>query len=90
MAVGRAETDQPVRLTEPAVPAPAPRRRRPRPADVLVVAGYLGLAVLLTTGQWRRPERLFHQAGDQMLFEWMLARAARAVTGGENPSGAAP
>ncbi|MBC9005412.1 hypothetical protein, partial [Micromonospora aurantiaca (nom. illeg.)] len=41
--------------------------------------------VLLTTGQWRRPERLFHQAGDQMLFEWMLARAARAVTGGENP-----
>ncbi|MEU2701803.1 hypothetical protein [Micromonospora aurantiaca (nom. illeg.)] len=85
MAVGRAETDQPVRLTEPAVPAPAPRRRRPRPADVLVVAGYLGLAVLLTTGQWRRPERLFHQAGDQMLFEWMLARAARAVTGGENP-----
>ncbi|MGV9762197.1 hypothetical protein [Micromonospora tulbaghiae] len=85
MAVGRAETDQPVRLTEPAVAAPAPRRRRPRPADVLVVAGYLGLAVLLTTGQWRRPERLFHQAGDQMLFEWMLARAARAVTGGENP-----
>ncbi|MFI7203778.1 hypothetical protein [Micromonospora aurantiaca (nom. illeg.)] len=85
MAVGRAETDQPVRLTEPAVPAPAPRRRRPRPVDVLVVAGYLGLAVLLTTGQWRRPERLFHQAGDQMLFEWMLARAARAVTGGENP-----
>ncbi|MGY4894453.1 hypothetical protein [Micromonospora sp. CNZ286] len=85
MAVGRAETDQPVRLTEPAVPAPVPRRRRPRPADVLVVAGYLGLAVLLTTGQWRRPERLFHQAGDQMLFEWMLARAARAVTGGENP-----
>ncbi|MFF0876653.1 hypothetical protein [Micromonospora aurantiaca (nom. illeg.)] len=85
MAVGRAETDQPVRLTEPAVPAPAPRRRRPRPVDVLVVAGYLGLAVLLTTGQWRRPERLFHQAGDQMLFEWMLARAASAVTGGENP-----
>ncbi|MEU8068634.1 hypothetical protein AB0B20_02695 [Micromonospora sp. NPDC049151] len=85
MAVGRAETDQPVRLTEPAVPAPAPRRRRPRPVDALVVAGYLGLAVLLTTGQWRRPERLFHQAGDQMLFEWMLARAARAVTGGENP-----
>ncbi|WFF09301.1 hypothetical protein O7622_12435 [Micromonospora sp. WMMD1076] len=85
MAVGRAETDQPVRLTEPAVAAPAPRRRRPRPADVLVVAGYLGLAVLLATGQWRRPERLFHQPGDQMLFEWMLARAARAVTGGENP-----
>ena len=44
------------------------------------------LAVLLTAGQWRRPERLFHQAGDQMLFEWMLARAARAVTGAGEPA----
>lgn len=84
MAVGRAETDQPARLTAPEQPAPAPRRR-PRPVDALVVAGYLALAVLLTSDQWRRPERLFHQAGDQILFEWMLARAARAVTGGENP-----
>ncbi|SCL57280.1 hypothetical protein [Micromonospora chersina] len=86
MVVGRPDTDQPVRLTGPDRPAPAPRRRwRPRPVDALVVAGYLGLAVLLTAGQWGRPDRLFHQAGDQMLFEWMLARAARAVTGGENP-----
>ncbi|MFG3600060.1 hypothetical protein [Micromonospora chersina] len=86
MVVGRPDTDQPVRLTGPDRPAPAPRRRwRPRPVDALVVAGYLGLAVLLTAGQWGRPDRLFHQAGDQMLFEWMLARASRAVTGGENP-----
>lgn len=86
MVVGRPDTDQPVRLTGPDRPAPAPRRRwRPRPVDALVVAGYLGLAVLLTARQWGRPDRLFHQAGDQMLFEWMLARAARAVTGGENP-----
>lgn len=86
MVVGRPDTDQPVRLTGPDRPGPAPRRRwRPRPVDALVVAGYLGLAVLLTAGQWGRPDRLFHQAGDQMLFEWMLARAARAVTGGENP-----
>ncbi|NHO79467.1 hypothetical protein [Micromonospora sp. CMU55-4] len=84
MAVGRAETDQPARLTAPEQPAPAPAPRR-RPVDALVVAGYLALAVLLTSDQWRRPERLFHQAGDQILFEWMLARAARAVTGGENP-----
>ncbi|MGW4292714.1 hypothetical protein ACWEH1_06625 [Micromonospora chersina] len=84
--MGRPDTDQPVRLTGPDRPAPAPRRRwRPRPVDALVVAGYLGLAVLLTARQWGRPDRLFHQAGDQMLFEWMLARAARAVTGGENP-----
>ncbi|PGH46055.1 hypothetical protein COO58_17770 [Micromonospora sp. WMMA1996] len=86
MVVGRPDTDQPLRLTGADRPGRAPRRRwRPRPVDALVVAGYLGLAVLLTTDQWRRPERLFHQAGDQMLFEWMLARAARAVTGGENP-----
>ncbi|MCM0677889.1 hypothetical protein NCC78_24900, partial [Micromonospora phytophila] len=66
-----------------------PARRRPRPrvraSDALVVAGYLALAVLLTVGQWGRPRRLFHQAGDQVLFEWMLARAARAVAGLENP-----
>ncbi|NJP31609.1 hypothetical protein HCJ94_06300 [Micromonospora sp. HSS6-12] len=53
--------------------------------DVLVVAGYVALAALLTTRQWGRPDRLFHQAGDQILFEWMLARAARAVVDGENP-----
>ncbi|QLQ39986.1 hypothetical protein [Micromonospora robiginosa] len=88
MGVGRPDTDRPIRLSAPAAvrPEPAPRRRwRPRPVDALVVAGYLALAVLLTADQWRRPDRLFHQAGDQMLFEWMLARAARAVTGGENP-----
>ncbi|MEU1845591.1 hypothetical protein [Micromonospora sediminicola] len=86
MVVGRPDTDQPLRLTAADRSGRPPRRRwRPRPVDALVVAGYLALAVLLTTDQWRRPERLFHQAGDQMLFEWMLARAARAVTGGENP-----
>ncbi|WP_406067410.1 hypothetical protein [Micromonospora sp. NBC_01638] len=59
-----------------------------RPAwlrDVLVVAGYLGLAVVLTSAQWGHPWRLFHQAGDQILFEWMLAHAAHAVIEGENP-----
>ncbi|RAO55670.1 Dolichyl-phosphate beta-glucosyltransferase [Micromonospora saelicesensis] len=53
--------------------------------DALVVAGYLGLAVLVTSGQWGHPWRLFHQAGDQILFEWMLAHAAHAVVEGENP-----
>ncbi|MFI6132402.1 hypothetical protein [Micromonospora sp. NPDC051141] len=86
MGVGRPDTDRPVRLSPAARSGPAPRRRWwPRPVDALVVAGYLALAVLLTADQWRRPDRLFHQAGDQMLFEWMLARAARAVTEGENP-----
>ncbi|MEH1101058.1 hypothetical protein [Micromonospora sp. CPCC 205561] len=71
--------------TVEATPARRPRRLPVRAPDALVVAGYLGLAALLTTGQWGRPGRLFHQAGDQILFEWMLARAARAVTGLENP-----
>ncbi|MFG3704894.1 hypothetical protein ACGF7U_09220 [Micromonospora sp. NPDC047670] len=71
--------------TVDAAPDRRPRRLPARAADALVVAGYLALAVLLTVGQWGRPGRLFHQAGDQILFEWMLARAARAVTGLENP-----
>ncbi|MFC4021851.1 hypothetical protein ACFOW4_28470 [Micromonospora sp. GCM10011542] len=69
----------------PPIVARAARRRPGRLLDAVVVAGYLGLAVLLTAGQWGRPGRLFHQAGDQVLFEWMLARAARAVVGWENP-----
>ncbi|MEV4810313.1 hypothetical protein [Micromonospora avicenniae] len=64
----------------------AARPRRARwTGDALVVTGYVGLAVLLTGGQWGRPERLFHQAGDQILFEWMLAHAARSVVTPQNP-----
>ncbi|WP_230415816.1 hypothetical protein [Micromonospora tarapacensis] len=64
------------------------RRRRRLPArtvDGAVLAGYLALAAWLASRQWGRPDRLFHQAGDQILFEWMLAHAARAVVGPENP-----
>ncbi|GAB3956461.1 glycosyl transferase [Micromonospora vulcania] len=71
----------------PATAAPTPPDRS-LPAwlpNALVVAGYLGLAVLLTSAQWLHPGRLFHQAGDQVLFEWMLAHAAHAVVHGENP-----
>ncbi|WP_433348531.1 hypothetical protein [Micromonospora sp. CA-111912] len=98
MGLGRPDADRPDGLmAAPAAPAAADpeetggrasagrRPRRVRGFDVAVVAGYLGLAVLLTGGQWGRPDRLFHQDNDQMLFEWMLARAARAVTGLENP-----
>ncbi|MFF5214994.1 hypothetical protein [Micromonospora sp. NPDC000442] len=60
-------------------------RLHPRTPDLAVVAGYLALATWLTSRQWGRPDRLFHQAGDQILFEWMLAHAARAVAGLENP-----
>ncbi|WP_425718264.1 hypothetical protein [Micromonospora sp. DT233] len=72
---------------DPREPGDAPRAPggRRRGLDVAVVVGYVALAVLLTAGQWGRPGRLFHQDNDQMLFEWMLARAARAVVGPENP-----
>ncbi|MDG4808564.1 hypothetical protein O7634_17575 [Micromonospora sp. WMMD1120] len=66
-------------------PAPVGTSRPAWPAHLLVVSGYLGLAVALTGGQWGHPWRLFHQAGDQILFEWMLAHAAHAVVAGENP-----
>ncbi|WP_433130843.1 hypothetical protein ACQPWW_08640 [Micromonospora sp. CA-240977] len=66
-------------------PAAASTSRPARLRDLLVVGGYLGLAVLLTSGQWGHPGLLFHQAGDQILFEWMLAHAAHAVVAGENP-----
>ncbi|RLP85094.1 hypothetical protein EAD89_25025 [Micromonospora sp. BL4] len=97
MGVGRPDADRPIGLmtagtassatADPATAVPATARRS-GPAwlpDALVVAGYLALAVLLTSGQWRHAGRLFHQAGDQVLFEWMLAHAARAVVEGENP-----
>lgn len=69
-------------------PADSPTARPPRTVwlpDALVVVGYLTLAVVLTSPQWGHPQRLFHQAGDQVLFEWMLAHAAHAVLAGENP-----
>lgn len=76
----------PVGTAERPVQATTRRRLRvPRTPDVAVVVGYLALAAWLTSRQWGRPDRLFHQAGDQILFEWMLARAARAVTGIESP-----
>ncbi|MGC4852607.1 hypothetical protein ACLQ24_04260 [Micromonospora sp. DT4] len=75
-------------MTTGTAPVEVPPARPPwtaRLSDALVVAGYLGLAVVLTSAQWGHPHRLFHQAGDQVLFEWMLAHAAHAVIEGENP-----
>ncbi|MFI6255522.1 hypothetical protein ACIBCL_05315 [Micromonospora zamorensis] len=73
--------------TSPATSPPAvvPTSRPVWLRDLLVVVGYLGLAAVLTSGQWGQPGRLFHQAGDQILFEWMLAHAAHAVVAGDNP-----
>ena len=49
-----------------------------------MICGYL-LAALYSTGRLWHPERMVHMENDQMLLEWMLARAARAVTDWENP-----
>ncbi|MBO4208177.1 hypothetical protein [Micromonospora echinofusca] len=75
----------PAEATGPADPD-RPGRRLPRWApDALVVAGYLALALFVTSGQWGRSDRLFHQTSDQPLFEWMLARTARAVVDLDHP-----
>ncbi|MGW0433147.1 hypothetical protein ACWDV4_11490 [Micromonospora sp. NPDC003197] len=59
-------------------------QRRPWRIDTVVVAGYLLVASYVTSRLWH-PERMVHMENDQMLLEWMLARAAQAVTQGENP-----
>jgi hypothetical protein len=57
----------------------------PRAVDVWVITGYLLAAVVLTGRLWSQRDRMVYADNDQMLFEWMLARAARAVTHLENP-----
>ncbi len=60
------------------------RWRRPWP-DAAVVLLYLAVAGYVTGELWRHPDRMTYADNDTMLFEWMLARAARAVTSWENP-----
>lgn len=50
-----------------------------------ICTSYLLLAGYVTSGLWRHPDRMTVAGNDQILFEWMLARAARAVVGLENP-----
>jgi hypothetical protein len=73
------------------VPAGAPGGRHrvwwtgPWVTDAAVIATYLAGAILVTVGLWFNRERTVVASNDQILFEWMLARAARAVTHLENP-----
>lgn len=85
------ETEIDVAVSD-AAPATAgdgwPRPHRwtgPRVTDAAVIASYLLAAILVTARLWRHRERMVVADNDQMLFEWMLARAARAVTHLENP-----
>lgn len=60
-------------------------RRRGPLLDVAVVGCFLAVAGYVTNGLWRHPDRMTYPDNDVMLFEWMLARAAHAVTHLENP-----
>ncbi|MDG4785853.1 hypothetical protein O7626_07915 [Micromonospora sp. WMMD1102] len=62
----------------------AARRRGPL-ADAAAVLLYLVTAGHVTSGLWLHRDRMTYAGNDMMLFEWMLARAARAVTHLENP-----
>lgn len=58
---------------------------RGRRVDAVVFAGYLLAAGYVTSRLWLRPDEMTHADSDQMLFEWMLARAAQALVHLENP-----
>ncbi|WP_329108543.1 hypothetical protein OG792_07765 [Micromonospora sp. NBC_01699] len=60
-------------------------RGRRWPVDLAVVVGYLLAAGYVTGRLWLNPDHTTRAGNDQMLFEWMLARAAHAVTHLENP-----
>lgn len=76
-----------VRLAERVAPA----RRRPRVAraDVIAGLGYLALAAVVMSGQWRDTGSgyLIKSGQDQTMWEWFFAVTAHAVAHLENPLG---
>ncbi|WP_282781251.1 DUF6541 family protein [Nocardia sp. CC201C] len=98
------ETDRPdeagsaVAVLERTVPETAPPLSRPRRiahrlrlarADLLIAGGYLTLAVLVLSGQWRHPDNgyLIKSGQDQTMWEWFFAVTAHKVANLENPLG---
>lgn len=53
--------------------------------DALVAAGYLALALVVTWPLWHGDRVLRNNRDDPILFQWVLAHAARIFTHGENP-----
>jgi hypothetical protein len=53
--------------------------------DVAAPIGYVLAAVVLTAQLWSDRDRTTYAGNDLVLFEWMLARAARVVGHGEHP-----
>jgi hypothetical protein len=70
-----------------AAPEAGPEGRRGRRADLLMLGACLAGALYLTAGLWRDPYHtvVFHNEGDQALFEWLLAYNAHWVTHATNP-----
>nr|WP_324189408.1 DUF6541 family protein [Nocardia otitidiscaviarum] len=87
-----------VAVLERTVPETSPRLSRSRRiahrlrlarTDVLIAGGYLALAVLVLSGQWRHPEDgyLIKSGQDQTMWEWFFAVTAHKVANLENPLG---
>jgi hypothetical protein len=68
--------------------AAVPSWRRRRIPDLLALVAYTGLALYLTAGLWRDPDRralAFLDGADELLLQWYLAHAAHLVTHLGNP-----
>ncbi|MFC9994623.1 glycosyl transferase [Nocardia sp. NPDC127526] len=65
------------------------RRVRLARADLVAATGYLSLAVLVLSGQWRHPANgyLIKSGQDQTMWEWFFAVTAHKVANLENPLG---
>ncbi|WP_245677628.1 glycosyl transferase [Nocardia acidivorans] len=64
-------------------------RLRAARADLIVATGYLGLAVLVLSGQWLHTDRgyLIKSGQDQTMWEWFFAVTANKIAHLENPLG---
>ncbi|KAA8890700.1 glycosyl transferase [Nocardia colli] len=87
----RAPAATDVHTTE--TPAPVRRRRLPRlrinRSDFVVTVGYLALAIVVLSGQWRNTQSgyLIKSGQDQTMWEWFFAVTAHSVAHLENPLG---
>ncbi|WP_378743382.1 glycosyl transferase [Nocardia brasiliensis] len=76
-----------------ASPTPVRRRRLPRiglnRVDLIAAFGYLALATLVLSGQWRNTQSgyLIKSGQDQTMWEWFFAVTAHSVANLQNPLG---
>ncbi|MEU7221252.1 glycosyl transferase [Nocardia iowensis] len=76
-----------------ASPTPVRKRRLPRiqlnRVDLIAAFGYLALATLVLSGQWRNTQSgyLIKSGQDQTMWEWFFAVTAHSVANLQNPLG---